>query len=249
MEDQKRWSLTPLIRTFVVILVVGAVGLGVMAFTTGNTANRVLITQDDDEDPDRPLFGKGGFRGFGHHGWFGHDADIDYDAFLADALGISVQELQDAYDEADEAVLEDAIAKGYITQEQVDLINAQRALMQYIDQDEVYADALGISVEDLQDAHEADKSLSDLLDELGLDSEDVRDAVQAAYEKAVQDAVDAGVISQDQADDILSSGSGGPMLGGFRGLGDFDGRGGFFGHGRSSFPYDPDKDANQDTGL
>jgi hypothetical protein len=247
MEEKKKWSVAPLIRVFAVILVLGVIALGVMAFTSSDAANdRVAVFGDEGDDPDAPpmpLFGRGGIRGFpgGRHG--GSWGDLDYDSFLADALGITVQELQDAYDEADTALLDEAVTRGYITEEDVELMKARNALMAYIDRDAIYAEALGISVEDLEEARENDKSLSDLFDELELEPEAVREAMQAAYEKAVQEAVGAGVITQTQADQILEGEGGFPM---------FDGRGGFHGHGDFSrgghpFPCSPDTDTETVT--
>jgi uncharacterized protein (DUF433 family) len=249
MEEEKKWSVTPLIRMFAVIFVLGGIALGMMAFTSSEAANdRVSVLDDegDDPDPHMPFFGKGGFRGFpgGRHGGFGLWGDLDYDTFLADALGITVQELQDAYGQASAAMLDEAVAQGYITEEQAELIEARNALMAYIDRDELFAEALGISVEDLEEARENDKSLSDLFDELGLEPEAVREAMQAAYEKAVQEAVGAGVITQTQADQILEGEGGFPMFGG---RGGFRGHGGFFGDERPC-PCCPDSDTT-DTSL
>jgi hypothetical protein len=247
MEEEKKWSVTPLIRVFTVILVLGGIALGVMGFNSSEAANDpVAILDDEGDDPDAPpmpFFGRGGFRGFPgdrHGGFWG---DLNYDAFLADALGISVGELQEAYSEAQAAMLEEAVAQGLITEEQVELMEARRALMEYIDQDELYAEALGISVEDLEEARESDKSLSDLFDELGLEPEAVREGMQAAYEKAVQEAVGAGVITQTQADQILEGEGGFPMFGG---RGGFGGRGRFPG-GEFRHPCDPDTDTNEDN--
>jgi uncharacterized protein (DUF433 family) len=232
MEEEKKWSVTPLVRMFAVILVLGAIGLGVMSFTTSQAnTEKVAIFDDEGEDPDvpsMPFFGRDGFRGFpgDHHGGFGFGSDLNYDTFLADALGITVQELQDAYGEATSAMLDEAVAQGAITEEQADLIKARNALMAYIDKDELYAQALGISVADLQAAQEEGKTVLDLLDELGLEPAAVREAMQAAYEKAVQNAVGAGVITQSQADQILEGEGGFPLFGGhsgFRGHGDFSG--------------------------
>ncbi len=248
MENPKKWSLSPLIRIFVVILVLGAVGLSVMAFASDAAIDKALVIQDEEDEPDTPpapFFGRGGFRGFGHHGWFGPGEDLDYDAFLADALGISIQTLQEAYAEANAAMLEQAVAKGYITEEQAELMKARQALMQYIDRDELTAKALGISVEDLQEAREADQSLSDLFDELGLKASDVREALQDAYEEAIKNAVSAGVITQDQADQIVSGDFVGPMLGGRRGFG---GRGGFP-RGECPCPCEPDSDTTTGTSF
>ena len=251
MEEEKKWSITPLVRVFVVILVLGGIALGMMAFTSANAAtDRVTVLDDEGDDPDvppMPFFGRGGFRGFpgGHHGGFGFGSDLSYDSFLADALGITVQELQDAYGEADAAILDEAVAQGYLTEEQAGLIKAREALMQYIDRDEITAEALGISVTDLQAAQEEGKSLSDLLDELDLDSATVRDAMQAAYEKAVQEAVDASIITQDQADQILEGDGIFPMFGG---KGGFHGRGDSF-EGERPGPCSPDEDTTTDTSL
>ena len=242
MEEEKKWSVTPLIRVFAVIFVLGGIALGVMAFTSSDAAiDHVAVFDDEGEEPDvppMPFFGRGGFRGFPgvRHG--GSWGDLDYDSFLADALGITVQELQDAYDEADKALLDEAVTRGYITEEQVELMEARSALMAYIDRDELYAEALGISVEDLEEACESDKSLSDLFDELGLEPEAIREAMQAAYEKAVQEAVGAGVVTQTQADQILEGEGGFPMFGGrggFRGHGDFS-------RGEGPCPCCPDTD-------
>jgi hypothetical protein len=247
MEEEKKWSVTPLIRVFAVILVLGGIALGMMAFTSSEPAtDRVAVLDDEGDDPDTPsmpLFGRGGIRGFpgGRHG--GSWGDLDYDSFLADALGITEQELQDAYDEADMALLDEAVTQGYITEEEVELMKARNALKAYIDRDEIYAEVLGISVEDLEEARESDKSLSDLFDELELEPEAVREALQAAYEKAVQEAVGAGVVTQTQADQIMEGEGGFPM---------FDGRGGSHGHGDFSrgehpFPGSPDTEAEPET--
>lgn len=53
---------------------------------------------------------------------------VDYDALLAQALGISVTDLQAAQAAAVTAGLEQAVADGSMTQEQADLIQAQNAL-------------------------------------------------------------------------------------------------------------------------
>jgi hypothetical protein len=251
MEDNKKWSIMPLIRTFAVILVLGGIALGAMAFTSSEAgSDPVAILDDDGEDPDRPFFGKGGPRRFpgGHPGGFGFWGELDYDSFLADALGITVTELQDAYSAAQSAMIEEALAQGLITEEQVEQMEARRALMEYIDQEALMAEALGISVEDLQEAREADKSLATLFDELELEPEVVREAMQAAYEQAVQEAVSAGVITQDQADQILEGEGGFPMFGDRGGRGAFGERGRFPG-GEFPHPCEPDTDTNEDTSL
>lgn len=59
----------------------------------------------------------------------------DKDEFLAEALGISVEELNAAELTAYEAEIAAAVAAGTITQEQADLLLARRAAQNYLDQD------------------------------------------------------------------------------------------------------------------
>lgn len=180
------------------------------------------------EQADQILEGNFGFRGFGmfgHHG-FGHhgfgplDGDgIDLDALLADALGISVEDLQTARDKAHAAAIAELVDGGYLTQEQADLMAARQALKDYVDGDELVAEALGISLADLQAAREEGTSLSALLEESGLTYAEFAQARQDAYEAAVQQAVDDDVLTQEQAEQILSGGGIGGH--GFRGPGGF----------------------------
>ena len=69
---------------------------------------------------------------------------------------------------------------------------------------EVVADALGITVEELEAAKEDGTRLSELAEELGVPIEDVEAAVEAARAEAVAQAVEDGTITQEQADQILS---------------------------------------------
>lgn len=249
MENQHNWSLSPLVRIFVVILVLGAIGLSLMAFAADAAIDRSLVLQDEQDEPDQPhkpfmpFLARGGFHGLGQRGWLGVGGEPNYDSFLAQALGISVQELQEAYVKANDAVLEQAIAKGYLTQEQADLMKARHALMQYIDRDGLMAEALGISVERLEAARQEDRSLSALFEELGLEVSDVRAALQAAYEELVKKAVEEGILTQNQADQILCGDSIGPFFGGRPG---FRGRRGF---PRGECPCPPEPDSDTATGT
>jgi hypothetical protein len=76
-----------------------------------------------------------------------------------------------------------------------------------VDQDAMHAaiaEALGISVEELDAALAEGKTLYILAQELGVDFADVQAAMQAAHEAALAQAVADGLISQEQADWILS---------------------------------------------
>lgn len=93
-----------------------------------------LITQAQaDALKQRGSLGRHGFGMLG--GWFGQDAEdsIDMEALLAEALGISVDELQAARAKAHDAALAQAVEDGRITQEQADQMKAQQALKTYLD--------------------------------------------------------------------------------------------------------------------
>lgn len=178
--------------------------------------------------------GEFGFRG--HHGFgmpgFDFDKGAEHDEFLADALGISVEELQAARAEAETAALAELVDAGYLTQEQADLMAARQALKGAIDREALMAKALGISVDELQAAREEGTTMAELLDQLGLTAAEVATAHQAAYEAAIQQAVEDGVLTQDQADQILSGSFSGHGFGGFPGGHGFHGgKGGFRGFG------------------
>ena len=150
-------------------------------------------------------------------GWFG---GRDKDSYLADELGITVEELDAAQEAAASRALEDAYAAGDITEEQYQNILAQQALRDYADTKALTAEVLGITEDQL-----AEKSLSEWLDELGMDRADFAAQLQAAYEAKITEAVADGVIPQEQAD-AMGTMHGGMMGGRGHGRGhgdDFDG--------------------------
>ena len=77
------------------------------------------------------------------------------------------------------------------------------------------AQALGLSVEEIQAARDEGKPMAVLIWEQGLDRSEMRAAMQEAYKAAVQQAVTDGVITQEQADEFAD----GPGFGGPRGRG------------------------------
>ncbi len=161
--------------------------------------------------------------GFEGHGVFGPDSGINYDELLANALGISVDKLEAARQQAESDLLAQAVANGTLTQEQADMIKARQALQSYLDPNALFAQALGISTAQLQTYRDQGMTLSQILAQVGKTAVEVRDAEQAAYQAAVAKAVSDGVITQAQADQILA--------GGFRGAGGFGCGAGFSGHG------------------
>jgi len=188
--------------------------------------------------------------------------------YLADALGITMDELTAAQQKAREAAIDQALEQGLITEAQAAALRSQEGagirggLMMLlrlggaseIDQEALLADALGISVEELQAAQQKaqqaafDANLAQALEDGRItqaqaDLMKARQALQQYIQeqgflsKAVDAAVKAGVLTQEQADAILQSGQGLGGLGmrGF-GMGEFGfggpgGRGG----GRGEF--------------
>jgi ribosomal protein L19E/biotin operon repressor len=185
-----------------------------------------LITQDQADRMARRAGNFGGPRPMmGRHGRGGFGSGIDHEAQLADELGISVDELQAAQEEARQAGIDQAVADGYLTAEEADLMQAGHALRAYIDHEAIMEEVLGLSMDELKAAREEGVSIRDLLAEQGLDRDAIHEAMQSAHEEAVAQAVEEGVITQAQAD-ALSDGEG---FGGHGGI--FPGRGGHGGRG------------------
>lgn len=199
--------------------------------------------------------GRGGRGGF----MFPGKGSIDYRQLLADALGITIEELQAAREQANQAAIAQAIEEGIITQEQADQMQARQDLQSYLDREAVMAGALGMTVEELQAALGEGKTFRDLLSERELDPETMRENMQAAFEAAIVQAVEDGVITQEQAD-AMKDGTGwgfGPM--GRRGLDrenlpapeDWSGKDGFRGRGGfgGRVPWNPNTDDTSGTGF
>jgi hypothetical protein len=160
----------------------------------------------------------------GGWGWHGLSLTLDMESYLADALGISITELETAKNEAHEAAVNAALEAGTITQEQADYLLAKQAVKSAVDGGSLVAGVLGLTAEEYETARAEGTSLETLIEEAGLTVAEYQTAITEAYEAAVQELVEAGTISQEQADLVLSEGAG---LGFGRGFG---GRG-FGGHG------------------
>jgi hypothetical protein len=107
---------------------------------------------------------------------------------------------------------------------------------------EAAAEVLGLTPEELTTELWGGKTLSDLADEAGVDLQAVRDAVEAAQQDAMREAIEQAVtdgkLSREQADWMLEGLENGYMGG--HGFGRFGGFGGCHGHGgfrgRGGFP-------------
>lgn len=186
---------------------------------------------------------------------------------LATALGISVDELSTAYQEATQAALEQAVEEGLITQAQADQLSDRGFVFPFgrgwagwlsengIDFDTLLADSLGITVDQLSEAYS--QAIEARIDQAVADgriSEDQADlmkgryalfsnesflsAMRSAFEAAVQQAAESGVITQAQADRILSSDTG-MGFPGLRGFGGFGRHGHWGGLPGNQFPVAP----------
>lgn len=195
-------------------------------------------------------------------GWHGNgDSPLgNYGEALAEALGITVEELQAAYEKAFTAAIEKAMGEGFFTQDQADKILSRdgfgfrgrggfRGLGGNLN--ELLAEALGISVAELENAQAQARDTviteaveagtitqeqADLMSAQGAIAGYVEDAMKRAYGEAVKQAVADGVITQAQADQLVENGGMG-----FRGPGGFFGGRGIFG-GRGAFGPDCDGD-------
>ena len=235
------------------IFIVGALAL---AAAIGIVANRSVQAAV-------PVMTASSARITAHMG-FGRGFGGGYDnEDLANALGISTDELTAAYQGATEAALDQAVEAGLITQSQADQLLDNGSAFPFggrwagwlsqngIDFEALLADALGITVDDLQAAYteahfaQIDQAVADgnLTEEqadlmkgrysLSL-SESFQSTMRSAFEAAVQQAVEEGVITQSQADRIIENEN---DLG-FPGLGGFGMFGGGPGFGRHHGPGD-----------
>ncbi len=125
---------------------------------------------------------------------------LDKDVFIADALGISMSALDSAEDASQAAKLAEKVAEGDLTQAEADNKVALSNFKEGIDDDSVLAQALGITVNELDAARSANVEFSDLLDELGLTSQEVRQAQHDIYEQLLADAVADGTLTAEQAE-------------------------------------------------
>lgn len=232
MDKQRKWPLLLMGSVLVLLLaLIGSIALAQDA--TPEVAPQAGTPAQEDSDTDEVP----GLRGFGHWGGLDRlDGDSDWQTYLAEALGITVEELADAQERAYGAALADAVAAGQLTQEQADDILARRALKSAIDKNAILAEALGLTVDELEAALAGGQSLADLMTAQGIDPATLMANAQAAYEAAVQQAVADGVITQAQADEFLAG-----ETFNFFGRGERGGhhRGGRGGHG-FGFPRTPD---------
>lgn len=171
----------------------------------------------------------------------------DGDQYLADALGITLEELQAAEADAKTAAIDEAVSQGLITQAQADALKAGtgrdrlgRLLVgseSEIDTDALLAEALDITAAELDaaQAEAKDAALAAAVTDgrLTQAQADLVKAQQAlrtymdendAYGQIVTQAVSAGALTQAQADALIAAQDTHGGFGGFGGR--HGGRGG-----------------------
>lgn len=204
----------------IALLALAALIGATMTFAQDDTPDTTPAPEVEDT-PTVPGSGMGMMMGMGHGRMQGPRFfnGENYDAALADELGITVEELNAARQAAKENVLQQLVADGTITQAQADAIlsgeglHSLGPLMLHEEMQAVIADALGITVAELEAARAEGKRLPELAAESGVALEDVQTAVQAAHEAAIQQAVEDGLITQEQADWMLQRHNNGMGMG------------------------------------
>jgi len=132
-------------------------------------------------------------KGEVHKGFPGKPGRGADHTFLAEALGISVEELEAAYQAANEKAIDLAVLEGLLTQEQAD---AMKTLGLNFHRFHPMSD--NKFDENMKESEKIDHEAL-LAEELGITAEELHEAQQTAAEAAFQNAVEQGFIPEDQA--------------------------------------------------
>ena len=89
------------------------------------------------------------------------------------------------------------------------MMEARKALNEYIDRDAIMEEVLGMSKEEPTETHACIQRMPEILEELGLEPSELREAMEEAFDEALQEAVDDGVIDEDQVDLLKNKDFGG----------------------------------------
>lgn len=133
---------------------------------------------------------------------------LDKDVFIADSLGVSLAEWEAAEDASYAANIAEKIESGRLTAEEAADKQVIHDFKASIDDDSVLAQALGISVAELDEARANNVTYSDLLEELGLTDDEVDAAEEAITAQLVEDAVADGSLTAEQAEQVLNGRNG-----------------------------------------
>jgi polyhydroxyalkanoate synthesis regulator phasin len=185
---QKRW-MKPLLAGMAIFMVAA------VALATGS----LVVAQAASTPPEKAFDAPFGL---------GRGGAIDRQALLADALGISVEELENAQQAALQNWLDQAVTDGDLTQEQADRFLGRNSPFGR------FAHGFG------RGGSLADYSTF-LAEELGISVDELEAAMQSAHETAIEQLVNEGYLTEEQAEQMregpLGEGCGQDGGHGFRG--------------------------------
>jgi hypothetical protein len=131
------------------------------------------------------------FHGGPGYGGFGRGGQAD-ETNLAQALGITVPQLQTAEQKAYDAAIQQALSKGLITQDQADMLTLRGGGFGRIEMgSNMFGQNSGIDYQSL------------LATQLNIDTTALQSAEKQAYTNQINQAVQNGTLTQQQADLIL----------------------------------------------
>lgn len=169
------------------------------------------------------------------------------EALLAEELNVTPDELRAAQERAFARSIERAVAEGELAPKHAERMLAFMKLRSYVSWQDLAAEVLGMTPEELEAAGDEGKTVWDLLAEQDMDPSTAWQRLMEAGKAKLQQAVADGVITQEQADELWQRRGFGPK--GFfghhrRGLGGFPRRGGWgpwmgHGHHRNEPPSPP----------
>ena len=223
-------------RRLKIALAAGGVIVAMLVAGVAVTGFALAQGPDPDEAGNEPVWGRrvGGPRGRWTEGdprpMFGMPEEME--EAIAEALGMTVEQLEAAFEEG-KTLPEIAEEQG------VDLADLQAAmetarrerleamiegappagwmLFYHDEMEQAVADALNITVDELEAARAEGLTPMDIAEEQGLDLDQVHEALEAARQEIIEQAVADGVLTEEQAERLSEFGRG---FGGRGGRGD-----------------------------
>ena len=142
---------------------------------------------------------------------------------IAGILGITVEEYDAAVEQAKGQVADEAVAEGWLTEEQAERLQSRmeqmprggmRGMVPFGKMDRgvmgrdtsltsIAADALGMTLDELQAAMQGGESIADLAAERNVDTQTIVDAYVADLSESLAQHVADGKMTQQQMDDAL----------------------------------------------
>lgn len=131
--------------------------------------------------------------------------DIESEEFDA-AMSVAVSQV------IDEAVADGAMPEAvaeWITGQVMDKVPPMGWMLDYYDEMQAsVAEHLGVSIEDVEAVHAEGKSPVEIAEELGIEPEELRDAMETAWQEAIDQAVVDGALTEEEAERLSRFGPG-----------------------------------------